>query len=146
MDISAQGGSNPQSANPGGTQPGVDPTQIGVPSTPEVKTVNPEPDYKSFFEEQMDNRLQERASIEAKLNDSKISREEKMNLRERDIALREELMKHQYQQGPAQAPDLSFVPESKRALLQQAMNASSPDEAKAIVDFARQMFSGVNTG
>jgi len=75
------------------------------------------PDYKSFFQEQMDARSRELEANTAKLEDEKISREEKLNIRERNLALKEELQKFGYQKSPAKAPDLSMVPADKQDFL-----------------------------
>lgn len=92
----------------------------------------------------MSNRANEQRQIQEKLADQKISREERLNLRERDLALREEMAKYGANKGPVTAPDLSFVPESKRALLQDTLSKVSAEEAAAIMDFTRQMYDGVS--
>ena len=130
---SAQGGSNPQSTNPGGA-----PTEPGAPSTPEVKAETG-PDYKSFFQEQMDARSRELEANRAKLNDDKISREEKLNIRERNLAIQEELQKFGYQKAPAKAPDLSMVPAEKQEFLKGVLEKAGED-APAIMEFVSQLY------
>lgn len=142
----AQGGSNPQSTNPGiatpaGQVPGGQAPNPGVQTDKSI-----EPDYKSYFEEQMGHRVNERNSIQEKLKDSKISDAEKNTLRTRELDIREELLKHQYGQAPQKAPDLTFVPEAKRQFLQDTLKKVSPDEAAAILDYTRQLYDGIDRG
>jgi len=134
----AQDGSTPQPANPVGT-----PTEQGVPSNPEVKVDNG-PDYKSFFQEQMDARSRELEANTAKLEDEKISREEKLNIRERNLALKEELQKFGYQKSPAKAPDLSMVPADKQDFLKGVLEKAW-DDAPAIMEFVSQMYGAPAT-
>lgn len=129
----AQDGSTPQPANPVGT-----PTEQGAPSTPEVKAETG-PDYKSFFQEQMDARSRELEANALKLDDAKISREEKLNIRERNLALKEELQKFGYQKAPAQPPDLSMVPADKQDFLKGVL-AKAGEDAPAIMEFVSQMY------
>lgn len=128
-----QDGINPQSANPVGA-----PTEQGAPSNPEVKT-DVGPDYKSFFQDQMDARSRELEANTAKINDEKVSREEKLNLRERNLAIQEEQQKFGFRQSPAQPVDLSMVPAEKQDYLRNVL-AKAGDDAPAIMEFVSQMY------
>lgn len=142
----AQDGSNPQSTNPG-TETPAGQVPGGQPSNPpEAKKEEPVgPDYKSFFEQQMQNRATEKQNLEAKLNDTKISREEKLNIKERLLDMRDEEAKWGVNKGPAQAPDLSFLPDDKRNLVETALkNVADPQERAAIIDYTQKLFEGVN--
>lgn len=143
---SAQSGSNSQPTNPGTETPaGQNPG--GQAPAPEAKKETVEPDYKSFFEEAMQTRNNEMASIEAKLADDKVSREEKLTLRERRIELREELAKYGWNKNSPQAPDISFLPADKQSFLNETLaKVADPGERAAIVDFAKQLFGGTGGG
>ena len=141
---SAQSGSNSQPTNPGteipaGQIPG---DQASAPEDKKEEIV--EPDYKSFFEEGMASRRNEMNTIEAKLADDKVSREEKITLRERRLDLREEMAKYGNNKSPSQAPDISFVPVEKQAFLNETLSkVTDPSDRAAIIDFAKQLFAGV---
>ena len=142
---SAQSGSNSQPTNPGteipaGQIPG---DQASAPEAKKEEIV--EPDYKSFFEEGMASRRNEMQTIEAKLADEKVSREEKITLRERRVELREEMAKYGWDKSSPQTPDLSFVPAEKRSLLDSTLaKVTDPAERLAIIDFTKQLYEGVS--
>lgn len=87
----------------------------------------------------MDARSRELEANTAKLEDDKISREEKLNIRERNLAIKEDLQKFGYQKAPAQAPDLSMVPADKQDFLKGVL-AKAGDDAPAIMEFVSQMY------
>lgn len=92
----------------------------------------------------MQARTNEKQALEAKLADTKISREEKLNIKERLLDMRDEEAKWGINKGPAQAPDLSFVPAEKKALLETTLSkVTDPQERAAIIDFAKQLYDGI---
>lgn len=87
----------------------------------------------------MDARSRELEANALKLDDAKISREEKLNIRERNIALKEELQKFGYQKAPAQPPDLSMVPADKQDFLKNVLKDAG-DDAPAIMEFVSKLY------
>lgn len=95
----------------------------------------------------MASRRNEMSTIEAKLADDKVSREEKIALRERRLDLREEMAKYGNNNSPSKAPDISFVPVEKQAFLNETLSkVTDPSDRAAIIDFAKQLFAGVGGG
>lgn len=141
----AQDGSNPQSTNPGTETPAGQVPEGQSSNPPEAKKEEPVgPDYKSLFEQQMQARETEKQNLENRLNDTKISREDKIAIREKLLDMREEEAKWGVNKVPAQAPDLSFVPTEKVSMLEATLaKVSDPQERAAIIDFARQLYDGV---
>lgn len=87
----------------------------------------------------MDARSRELEANTAKINDEKVSREEKLNLRERNLAIQEEQQKFGFRQSPAQPVDLSMVPAEKQDYLRNVL-AKAGDDAPAIMEFVSQMY------
>jgi len=143
MPANEQGGTVPQGTNPGVTPPATPPVGTendGGATPPAPKTDTPNPIESSFFQEQMQSREQRAQEIATKLQDSKISPEEKLKLREEALDIKEMFLKYGYKQ-PAQGPvDLSFIQdEGQKTFINDVLKKAGPENQQAVLEFAQQL-------
>lgn len=143
MPANEQGGTVPQGTNPGVAAPATPPVGTennggATPPAPEAEPVNPI--ESSFFQEQMQSREQRAQEIATKLQDSKISPEEKLKLREEALDIKEMFLKYGYKQ-PAQGPiDLSPIEDpGQREFMENVLKKAGPENQQAVLEFAMQL-------
>lgn len=148
MTVEAQAGATPKDSNPGNPTPAggnTPPGNDGGNNQPADKG-GADPQYASFFQEQMQGFQSRRDEIATSLKDSKLSDADKLRLEREDFELEKKITKYGYQKPDTTATvDLSFANEQQKAYLQSVLKDLPPEEAKAVVEYTKQLL-GVKAG
>lgn len=148
MTVEAQAGATPKDSNPGNPTPAggnTPPGNDGGNNTPADKGGN-DPQYASFFQEQMQGFQSRRDEIATQLKGGQISDADKLRLEREDFELEKKITKYGYQKPDVTATvDLSFANEQQKQYLQGVLKDLPPEEAKAVVEYTKQLL-GVKTG
>ena len=142
MTVEAQAGATPKDSNPGNPTPAggnTPPGNDGGNNTPADKG-GADPQYASFFQEQMASFQSRRDEIATSLKDGKLSDADKLRLEREDFELEKKITKYGYQKPDTTATvDLSFANEQQKAYLQNVLKDLPPEEARAVVEYTKQL-------
>lgn len=148
MTVEAQAGATPKDSNPGNPTPAggnTPPGNDGGNNQPADKG-GADPQYASFFQEQMAGFEARRGEIQSQIQGGKLSDADKLRLEREDFELEKKITKYGYQKPDTTATiDLSFANEQQKSYLQGVLKDLPPEEAKAVVEYTKQLL-GVQTG
>lgn len=148
MTVEAQAGATPKDSNPGNLTPAggnTPPGNDGGNNQPADKG-GADPQYASFFQEQMSGFEARRSEIQTQIQGGKLSDADKLRLEREDFELEKKITKYGYQKPDVTATvDLSFANEQQKTYLQGVLKDLPPEEAKAVVEYTKQLL-GVQTG
>lgn len=142
MTVEAQAGATPKDSNPGNPAPAGGntlPGNDGGNNTPADKGGN-DPQYASFFQEQMQGFESRREEIQTQLKGANISEADKLKLEREDFELEKKVTKYGYQKPDVSATvDLSFANAQQKSYLEGVLRDLPPAEAKAVVEYTKQL-------
>lgn len=142
MTVEVQAGATPKDSNPGNPTPAggnTPPGNDGGNNQPADKG-GADPQYASFFQEQMQGFQSRRDEIATQLKGGQISEADKLKLEREDFELEKKITKYGYQKPDTTATvDLSFANEQQKQYLQGVLKDLPPEEARAVVEYTKQL-------
>ena len=141
MTVEAQVGATPKDSNPGNPTPAGGNTPPGNDggNAPADKG-GADPQYASFFQEEMTNLQTRREQIQSEISGGKLSDADKFKLEREDFELEKKAMKYGYQKPDVTTTvDLSFANPEQKAYLEGVLKELPAAEAKAVVEYTKQL-------